>query len=117
MSQPLVPPDAVEDVTQRWEDGTRQAAFYYLTGEKVGYRQWDEAGRLHMEYRLKNGALLEESFYIERREHGTARQYDWDGQLIGTYEMEHGTGADMNAERLSSPQKMWVRIRHLMREV
>jgi antitoxin component YwqK of YwqJK toxin-antitoxin module len=104
----MIPQDAVEEITEHWDNGTKKSAFYYLDGEKIGYRYWDEDDRLFMEYDIKgnlqhgsfrrwyeNGVLCEESFYVEGKEHGVTKQYDYEGNLIGTYQMNYGTGADL----------------------
>ncbi len=104
----MIPQDAVEEITEHWDNGTKKSAFYYLDGEKIGYRYWDEDERLLMEYDIKgnlrhgsfrtwyeNGVLCEESFYVEGKEHGVTKQYDYEGNLIGTYQMNYGTGADL----------------------
>ncbi|MBW4622727.1 MAG: hypothetical protein KME17_25635 [Cyanosarcina radialis HA8281-LM2] len=104
----VIPADAIEQIDECWGDGSKKSAFYYVGNEKVGYRWWDEAGNLAMEYGLKdnlmhgsfrtwhdNGKLCEESYYIAGKEDGIAKQYDEDGSLIGTYEMDRGTGVDL----------------------
>ncbi len=105
----MIPHDEVEEnIVETWENGAKKIAFSYLNGEKIGYRYWDENGQILMEYDIKddqmhgsfrtwhdNGILHHESHYIEGKEHGISRQYDWDGNLIGTYEMNRGTGADL----------------------
>jgi antitoxin component YwqK of YwqJK toxin-antitoxin module len=42
-----------------------------------------------------SGQLAHETGYVEGKEHGLARQYDEQGNLIGCYEMVHGTGLDL----------------------
>jgi hypothetical protein len=104
----VIPEDAIEEIQSRWEGGAKQSAYYKVGGESLGYRWWNEEGVLTMEFGLKgdrrhgpyrdwhdNGVLAAESFYVEGKEHGTAKQYDRDGNLIGTYEMHYGTGADL----------------------
>lgn len=43
----------------------------------------------------ENGNLSLAEPYYDNQIHGTAKQYDRDGNLIGTYELEHGTGYDI----------------------
>jgi antitoxin component YwqK of YwqJK toxin-antitoxin module len=104
----MIPQDAVEEIAEFWDNSTKKFAFYYVNSEKIGYRYWDEDGQLLMQYDIKegkmhgsfqtwhdNGILQEDAQYIEGKEHGITKQYDYDGNLIGTYEMNHGTGADL----------------------
>lgn len=107
-TDPIIPFGAVEEIEDRWPNGNKQSAFYSVHGEKIGYRYWDEDGSLSMEYGLKGdqrhgrfrtlyseGKPSEEAFFIDGKEHGITRQYDYDGNLIGCYEMHYGTGADL----------------------
>ncbi|NOK63791.1 MAG: hypothetical protein GFH27_549283n23 [Chloroflexi bacterium AL-W] len=48
------------------------------------YRTWHE-----------NEQLCEVMWYKQGQEHGTNKQYDEQGNLIGTYTMVHGTGVDL----------------------
>src|ERR1041385_7240318 len=105
----LIPENAIEEIRNRWDDGSKQSAFYKVGGEFVAYRWWSEDGLLtmekglnkdglpHGEYRTwhDNGVIHSETFYVDGKEHGTAKQYDSDGKLIGTYKMDHGTGVDL----------------------
>jgi antitoxin component YwqK of YwqJK toxin-antitoxin module len=54
-------------------------------------------GALHGPWRryYPDGQLLHETAYVVGKEHGTARQYDESGNLIGSYQMDHGTGLDL----------------------
>ncbi|GAB4197798.1 MAG: hypothetical protein OHK0022_16390 [Roseiflexaceae bacterium] len=103
-----IPETAQEIVDQTWQGGARRAAWYEQDGQRVGYRAWSEEGVLLMEQALRdgvphgrlriwhdNGQLCEEGWYQDGREHGQTRQYDWDGTLIGSYTMDHGTGVDL----------------------
>jgi len=104
----MIPQDAVEEIAEVWDNSTNKLAFYYINSEKVGYRYWDKDGQHLMQYDIKdgkmhgsfqtwhdNGILQEDAQYIQGKEHGITRQYDYDGNLIGTYEMNHGTGVDL----------------------
>ena len=103
-----IPADAVEVMTETYEDGSKRTADYQIGGETVGRRFWNSSGILGMEYGLKdermhglfrtwyeNGQLLHISYYIEGKEHGEAKQYDENGNQIGSYVMERGTGLDL----------------------
>jgi hypothetical protein len=54
----MIPQDAVEEITEHWDNGTKKSAFYYLDGEKIGYRYWDEDERLLMEYDIKGNLRM-----------------------------------------------------------
>lgn len=107
-SRLVIPENAVEEIAGYWESGAKQSAYYKVAAHPVAYRWWSEEGVLLIEHGLHgdqrhgpyrdwhdNGVLSSESFYIEGKEHGAAKQYDPEGNLIGTYEMHHGTGADL----------------------
>jgi antitoxin component YwqK of YwqJK toxin-antitoxin module len=104
----IIAPDAVEKIKDFWSAGVKKSAFYFINGEKVGYRWWDKNQWLCMEYGIKNehmhglfrtwhdnGKLSEEGFYVDGKEHGITKQYDFDGNLIGTDKMHYGTGVDL----------------------
>ena len=108
MSDPLIPLNATELVVKWWDNGSKQSAFYFLDGMKVGCRWFEPDGHLTMEYCLHgelkhgpfrtyhdDGTLCEDAFYIEGKEHGETKQYDEAGNLIGSYKMYHGTGVDL----------------------
>ena len=40
----------------------------------------------------RNGQLATEEFYLDGRLHGVVRQWNENGKLLGSYQMEHGTG-------------------------
>src|SRR5687768_17082690 len=105
---PQIPKDAVERVKQCRPNGEFKSAEYWVGEELVAHRSWNEDGQLIQHISLAggkrhgpclywhdNGVLGSETAYVEGLEHGIARQYDPDGNLIGTYEMDHGTGADL----------------------
>lgn len=104
----MIPEEAFETIQEFWSEEIPKSALYKVQGEKVGYRYWDETGQLTMEYTLKNnqmhglfrtwhsnGVLCEESYYLEGKEHGVAKQFNAHGELIGTYQMNYGTGVDL----------------------
>jgi len=77
-------------------------------GKVVGQRSYDAEGRLSIETPLKdgkkhgsvveyydNGEIHSVEPYFEGMMHGTAKQYDARGRIIGTYKMTHGTGYDV----------------------
>jgi antitoxin component YwqK of YwqJK toxin-antitoxin module len=80
---------------------------YLLNGEVVGVRQFDENGQLSFERPMKNGVTHGTLYDIEDGvvtfsepyryglAHGIARQWSHDGELIGSYSMQHGTGLDL----------------------
>ncbi|MFK0731538.1 MAG: hypothetical protein ACIWVG_10310, partial [Gloeotrichia echinulata HAB0833] len=104
----MIPEGAWEEIQEFWSEGIPKSAFCRVRGENVGYRCWDETGQLTMEYGLRNnqmhgcfrtwysnGMLWEESYYLEGKEHGIAKQFNDQGELIGTYQMNYGTGVDL----------------------
>ncbi|MBX3063782.1 MAG: hypothetical protein KF726_12450 [Anaerolineae bacterium] len=79
-----------------------------LDGKIVGVRWYGRDNVLLGERPLKNGQLhgrVVEWYengnlnsiepYLEGKPHGVAKQYSYDGKLIGTYRMVHGTGLDV----------------------
>jgi antitoxin component YwqK of YwqJK toxin-antitoxin module len=103
-----IPTSAREVVSERFLDGSKKEAEYFLRGRKVGARSWYENGQLADERRFRNGRLhgivrewhpngqpLSQTSYRFGREHGVARQWNPRGRLLGTYRMKHGTGVDL----------------------
>jgi len=87
------------------ELGRRDCIF---KGECVGYRTYDTKGRLQTETSLNDGkkhgreftwnddgSLLLVEPYFKGLIHGTAKQYDRRGRVIGAYKMVYGTGYDV----------------------
>ena len=85
-----------------------------LRGEVVGQRAYDAEGRLSIETALKNGkkhgrefnwnddgSLLSVEPYFDGSVHGTAKQYDHCGRVVGTYKMVHGTCYDVWRNQIS----------------
>lgn len=83
---------------------------YLIDGELVGYRQFDHEGRLIIETPMKDmrkhgteytwywyapDRLSLSEPYEGGRVHGTARQWTVEGELMGSYTLEHGTGRDV----------------------
>jgi len=106
--KPVISKNAREKVIDRYDDGSKKSAYYFINRKKIGYRYWEEDGALFMEYGIKdglkhglfktyhaNGQILEEAHYVKGKEHGTERQYDKEGILIGSYQIIHGTGLDL----------------------
>src|SRR5262249_40094275 len=104
----VIPPKARERVVRRHETGFKQVATYYLNRKLVGHRSWDDEGNLAVEYAIRNnvkhglfrsyhsnGVANRVTTFVEGKEHGTSRQYDETGKLIGTYRMRYGTGVDL----------------------
>jgi len=107
-ARPIIPPKAREKVVKRHETGFKQVALYYLDRKLIGHRSWDDQGRLAVEYAIRNnlmhgpfrgyhsnGTLSWVTQFVDGKEHGMSRQYDQNGNLIGTYRMKHGTGVDL----------------------
>jgi antitoxin component YwqK of YwqJK toxin-antitoxin module len=103
-----IPSGAVEVVEEYYPTGERKSSSYFLGGEKVGFRQWDEAGRLEFEYAMRggvkhgheyrfypNGRLEDKETYREGRLHGVGRQWSEDGRLLVTWKLVDGTGLDL----------------------
>lgn len=111
-----IPRDAVESVTA-WSsrDGPIEAE-YLLGDEAVGRRTFGAGGHPISETPLRAGvkhgtvyrwrpgtmALNSAGPYVEGLPHGTARQWDMEGNLVGTYRMDRGTGVDLWWQRTSS---------------
>ena len=80
---------------------------YVLNDKVVGMRFYDENGKLEREYGLKDGAMHGREYdfingrvhfvanWIEGKEHGTCKQYDYAGKVMQRYKMNHGTGLDL----------------------
>lgn len=81
---------------------------YRIARNVVGFRYYNAAGVLIKETPMRNrkkhgreyswdddGFLVSMEPYREGLCHGTAKQYDRSGQVIGTYRMVHGTGYDL----------------------
>src|SRR4051794_41145898 len=95
-----IPPEAVEEVLERFPSGARKTSRYLIGHEVVGERSFFEAGRVELETPRREGlrhgteyqwdytsTLRSAIPYRRGLEHGTSRQWGPDGTLIGTYDM------------------------------
>lgn len=75
--------DKIRRETSHYPNGQIRGEIHFKGNNLTGTnRHWHE-----------NGQLSWETFFDENGlEHGTARQWDRDGKLLGEYSMEHGTG-------------------------
>jgi hypothetical protein len=98
-------------------------------GECVGYRSYDDQGRLQIETPVKHGkkhgrefiwdddgSILSMEPYREGKCHGTAKQYGPDGRVIGTYQMVHGTGMIFGAKG-ASPTPLTTCVKYILCEM
>ena len=103
-----IPKKAKERVLATRSSTPKQSlAEYILNGEVVGTRQFNENGVLEFEcplkngvphgtlYHFENGVVTFAEHYSNGLAHGTAKQWSYDGELIGAYTMKHGTGLDL----------------------
>ena len=103
-----IPATATQIIEKRYENGNAEAAYFYLDGEQVGFRQWDETGELEFEYGIQNGKkhgreyrfhpgyyLLEVTPYRNGLMHGVGKQWAADGTVLITYKMTNGSGLDL----------------------
>jgi len=117
-----IPVDAVETVTERYPDGTKKEASYFVGDEEVGYRMLDEQGTLDYEssrsgihrgsyYRFHpNGQLLEIQPYHKDTMHGIGKQWAEDGELLVTWKLVRGVGLDLWCDTWSktlSEERYW----------
>jgi hypothetical protein len=108
MYRSSIPKTARERVVERYESGAKKEAEYWLKRKQVGVRLFYESGKPEMEYGMKDG-LPHGRLYVwdepdnlswmeprrDGRIHGTAKQWNDAGDLIGTYSMVKGTGVDV----------------------
>jgi antitoxin component YwqK of YwqJK toxin-antitoxin module len=102
-----IPTGAIEVVEKHFEGGAKDSAFFFLGGEKVGFRMWNENGVLEFEYGIKNGLKhgreycfqdgrpYEVTPYRNGTIHGVGKQWWADGELQITYKLINGTGVDL----------------------
>jgi len=103
-----IPTNAIEQVTKRHDNGSKESTEYFVDGESVGSRYWDDEEILCREIPCKNGIRHGKEYFwdfdgildsvepwFEDKPHGTARQWSPSGKLMGTYRMQHGTGIDL----------------------
>ncbi len=103
----IIPAEAEERIEETFASGTPKLASYWIADIQIGRRFWDMDGMLGLEYRMHGehmhglfrrwdaGILTHETAYRDGKEHGTARQYDQHGTMIGSYTMIDGTGLDL----------------------
>ena len=102
-----IPSGARELVTERYPNGSKKRAEYFVRGRKAGFRYWWESGQIDWEHPIRrgashgvdrrwhaNGQLMSQTSYRYGNEHGVARQWNPRGKLLGRYRMRHGTGVD-----------------------
>lgn len=127
-----IPDGATERVIQKYE---RNMGLIRLerrecisNGQLVGYRCYDDKSRLQIETPLRDGkkhgreiywydegaVLLVEPYY-EGKLHGTAKQYDRKGRVVGMYAMVHGTGYDVWRDQIADGP-VYVSEIHPMRD-
>jgi len=101
---------------------------YFVGRSIVGCRLFNSDGELQLdcgigrgrrhgrEYRLDlPGKLLSATAYKNGLEHGVARQWSDDGELIRTYRMKHGTGVDLWwLDGLTKPRRPYLAEVHFM---
>ena len=103
-----IPRVATERVLAAYPTGRqKRKAEYRINGKVVGVREFNQSGKLELERPLRNGLLhgmlyscddgivISAEPYRNGLAHGTARQWSYDGELIGTYTMKYGTGLDL----------------------
>ncbi len=103
-----IPKAAKERVLATYQTGRQKCKAEYVLNDKVvGVRQFDENGQLAFERPMRNGVTHGTLYDIDDGvvtlaepyryglAHGTAKQWSHDGELIGTYTMNHGTGLDL----------------------
>lgn len=103
-----IPADATEVVEENHPSGAKRSASYFLGGEQVGFRMWDDEGRLEFENAFRggvrhgneysfypNGRLEEVTPYRDGGIHGMGRQWSEDGRLLVTYRLVRSTGLDL----------------------
>ena len=120
-----IPKLATERVLARYPSGAKQRAEYLLGPDLVGTRHFHETGEPSSETPLKQGrphgltyrwdmpgVLLSTEPYVDGLPHGTARQWE-NGQLLGTYDMVHGTGVDLWWGRHPDGERFLAEARYL----
>jgi hypothetical protein len=126
-----IPDGATERVIQKYNRNMglirlerRECTF---NGELVGYRCYDDKGRLQIETPLEagkkhgreihwndDGTLNFIEPYSHGKMHGAAKQYE-NGRVIGTYKMVHGTGYDVWRNQIADGP-VYVSEIHSMRD-
>jgi antitoxin component YwqK of YwqJK toxin-antitoxin module len=103
----VIPPNARQRIVERHPNGAKWKAFFYLNGQRVGWKRWDEQGHLFIECAMRqgldhglcrhydDGAVSWEVPCVRGKAHGISRQYARNGNLIGTSRWSQGTGVDL----------------------
>lgn len=102
-----IPTNAKPRLTAPCAGSTGTRVEYFVRGKLVGTRHWDE-GKLELEIPLRDGLrhgveytwffgdwLSSAEPFFEGKPHGVAKQWSATGELLGTYQMVHGTGIDL----------------------
>lgn len=104
-----IPKRASEKIEASHPNGEKKSASYFVKGEKVGHREWNDDGKLDFEYALRGGAkhgneyqfyyktehVLEVQPYRHGHCHGEGRQWADDGRLLVTWNLRQGVGLDL----------------------
>jgi antitoxin component YwqK of YwqJK toxin-antitoxin module len=106
--QTSIPADATEVVEEWHPNGAKAYACYFLGGERVGCRQWDEDGGLMYDCGMRagvrhgnvycfyaNGQMEEVQPYRNGQMHGTGKQWSEEGELLITWQLTNSTGVDL----------------------
>jgi hypothetical protein len=119
-----IPADAVEVVEQTYPGRAKKSSYFLVGGEKVGYRCWDEYGRLEYEYGMRGGVkhgneyvfwdgrVCEVQPYRRGAMHGTGRQWSADGRLLVTWRLARNAGMDLwcgHVNETLSEEHFWPR--------
>lgn len=103
-----IPIQATERITQRHDNNNKAEAEYILSNDVVGKRLFYEDGTIEFDYAIRDGEphgyayrfyesgkMMQAVPYRSGQEHGTIKQWSEDGDLLGTYDMDKGTGVDL----------------------
>jgi len=103
-----IPKTAKERILATHRTGKEKyKAEYFVDGNVVGIRYFDQSGQIELErplkdglfhgmlYSFEDGVVISAEPYRNGLAHGLAKQWSFDGELIGTYTMKHGTGLDL----------------------
>jgi antitoxin component YwqK of YwqJK toxin-antitoxin module len=103
-----IPGNAKARIIKRYPNAEPEEAEYRVKSKVVGVRLLFVTGEPEMEYGLKEGerhgmkyvwhspgVLASAEPFVNGLAHGTTRQWDENGKLLGTYTMFRGTGIDL----------------------
>lgn len=102
-----IPKSATERIQNRFDNGQKRTAYFYVGRKRVGFREWNQAGHLEFEYGIKDGQKhgreyhfwdghpYEVTPYRNGIMHGTGKQWDEEGNVVITYTMKDGVGLDL----------------------